>query len=107
MTTWGTPRDLSTWAGPQVADLAWRARAAELRVVAAGAAAGDRAVRELLALQSSDWAFLVTRGTAGPYPRERAAGHRAALDRALAGDDGDGRVRALAPHLRQAALLAP
>ena len=107
VTTWGTPRTLWTWSGPQVADLAFGVRDAELRVVAAGAAAGDRALRELLALQASDWAFLATRGTAGPYPRERAAGHRAALDRALAGDDGDGRVRALAPHLRQAALLAP
>ena len=26
VTTWGTPRDLSTWTAPQVADLAWRAR---------------------------------------------------------------------------------
>ncbi len=76
-------------------------------MVAAGAAAGDRALRELLALQTSDWAFLATAGTAGPYPRERAAGHRAALDGALAGDEGDGRVRYLAPHLARAALLAP
>ncbi len=42
------------------------------------------AVRELLALQSSDWAFLVTRDISGPYPRERAAAHLAALDAALA-----------------------
>ena len=107
VTTWGTPRTLWTWSGPQVADLALGAREAELRVVAAGAAAGDRALRELLALQSSDWAFLGTTGTAGPYPRERAAGHRAALDRALAGEEGDGRVRSLAPHLARAAVLAP
>jgi 1,4-alpha-glucan branching enzyme len=106
VTTWGTPRTLWTWSGPQVADLALGAREAELRVVAAGAAAGDRALRELLALQSSDWAFLGTTGTAGPYPRERAAGHRAALDRALAGEEGDGRVRSLAPHLARAAVLA-
>ena len=32
VTTWGSPRNLSTWDGPQVADLAWRARAAELAV---------------------------------------------------------------------------
>jgi len=36
-------------------------------------------------LQSSDWAFQVTRELAGSYPRERAAGHRAALEAALAG----------------------
>ena len=44
-------------------------------MVAAGAAVGDRAVRELLALQSSDWPFLVSAGTAGEYPRERFDGH--------------------------------
>jgi 1,4-alpha-glucan branching enzyme len=106
-TTWGTPRDLSTWSGPAVADLAVGAREAELRVVAAGASAPDRALRELLALQSSDWAFLASAGTAGPYPRERAAGHRAALDAALVGSACEGGVRNLAPHLVRAALLAP
>ena len=44
-----------------------------------GARPGDRALRELLALQSSDWAFLATERTAGDYPRERAAGHAEAL----------------------------
>ena len=37
--------------------------------------ASERALRELLALQSSDWAFLVTEELAGDYPRERAAAH--------------------------------
>lgn len=82
-TTWGTPRDLSTWDGPQVADLAWQMRDAELRALAGGGRLSPRAERELLLLQSSDWAFQVTRELAGPYPRERAAGHRAALDLAL------------------------
>ncbi|HEX6390617.1 MAG TPA: 1,4-alpha-glucan branching protein domain-containing protein, partial [Solirubrobacteraceae bacterium] len=82
-TTWGTPRDLSTWDGPQVAELAFETREAELRVVAAGAGVSARAVRELLALQSSDWAFMVTRDLAGDYPLERARAHRAALDTAL------------------------
>jgi 1,4-alpha-glucan branching enzyme len=106
-TTWGTPRDLSTWSGPRVADLAVGARAAELAVVAAGARVSDRALRELLALQSSDWAFLASAETAGPYPRERAAGHRAALEAALAGEgDGAETVRNLAPRLERAAFLA-
>jgi 1,4-alpha-glucan branching enzyme len=105
-TTWGTPRDLTTWSGPKVADMAVAARDAELRVVAAGTAASDRALRELLALQSSDWAFLESAGTAGPYPRERAAAHEAALSAALAGAGGDPAVRNLAPHLDRAALLA-
>jgi 1,4-alpha-glucan branching enzyme len=110
VTTWGTRRDLSTWSGPHVAALAWRARAAELAVVAAGAAAPDRALRELLALQSSDWAFLVTRDLAGAYPGQRFAAHEAALRAALAdgGDDGrEAAVRNLAPHLCRAALLEP
>ena len=51
---------------------------------AAAAPPGPRALRELLALQASDWAFGVTRETAGPYPRERADGHAAELERALA-----------------------
>ncbi len=82
-TTWGTPRDLSTWDGPQVAELAWCAREAELRALAARPAPSARALRELALLQSSDWAFQVTRALAGDYPRERAEGHRAALLEAL------------------------
>jgi 1,4-alpha-glucan branching enzyme len=105
VTSWGTPRDLSTWDGPAVADFAWRARAAELRVAAAGNAAGERALRELLALQSSDWAFMVTRGLSGDYPRERAAGHAAALDRALASiGSAEAGLRNLAPQLSRTAL---
>jgi 1,4-alpha-glucan branching enzyme len=106
-TTWGTPRTLWTWDGPQVADLAFAARDAELRVLAAGDAVGERAVRELLALQASDWAFLVTRATSGPYPRERAAGHRAALEAALAGELVEPAVRNLAPHADPRMLLVP
>jgi 1,4-alpha-glucan branching enzyme len=107
-TSWGTPRTLWTWDGPQVADLAFVTRAAELRVVAAGGGADARAVRELLALQSSDWAFLVTRDISGPYPRDRAAGHLAALDAALgAPGESDSDLRALAPFANPAMLLVP
>jgi 1,4-alpha-glucan branching enzyme len=109
-TSWGQPRTLWTWDGPQVADLAFAARDAELRTVAAAeqGTAGPRAVRELLALQSSDWAFLATRDISGPYPRERAAAHLAALDAALAGGDAtDPTVRHLAPHADPAMLLVP
>jgi len=108
VTTWGTPRDLATWSAPPVARMAWDARDAELRTVAAGAGADARAVRELLALQSSDWAFLVQRDLAEPYGRERAVGHRAALDAALA-EPGtlEPRLRNLAPDALPAALLEP
>jgi 1,4-alpha-glucan branching enzyme len=104
--TWGSPRDLSTWDGPRVAELAWRARRAELQVVAAGEVAGTSAVRELLALQSSDWAFMVSRELAGPYPTERAAGHAAQLDAALNGGVAPG-PRGLAPHADPALLGVP
>jgi 1,4-alpha-glucan branching enzyme len=106
ITTWGTGRDLSTWSGPAVADMAFAARAAELRVAAKGGAAGTRALRELLALQASDWAFLTAREAAGPYARERHAGHLAQLEAALA-EGGDDPVRNLAPNVTHAPLLAP
>ena len=107
MTTWGTPRDLSTWSGPRVADLAWAARAAELDVLAAGPGVGDRAVRELLALQSSDWAFLASAGTAGDYPRERFDGHARGAARGARRPGAEPALRNLAPRLARAALLEP
>jgi 1,4-alpha-glucan branching enzyme len=100
-TSWGEPRDLTTWSGPAAAELAWRARAAELRVLGGAAPPpGVRALRELLALQASDWAFGVTRGTAGPYARARFESHAAELERALADPGGmSPSSRNLAPSL--------
>jgi 1,4-alpha-glucan branching enzyme len=99
-TSWGEGGDLRTWSAPPVADLAWRTRTAELRVLAAPRPVSERAMRELLALQSSDWAFLAYRQLAGDYPRERAQAHRAVLERAL--DPGaavESTIRNLAPEL--------
>jgi len=101
-TSWGAPRDLGTWSGPAAAELAWRARGAELRVLGATAAAppSRRALRELLALQASDWAFGVSHETAGPYSRARADGHAADLERALSNPAGmSPSSRNLAPSL--------
>ena len=98
VSSWGDGGDLRTWSGPQAAALAWVARAAELRLAALAGRPPERALRELLALQSSDWAFLHTRDTAGDYPLQRAEGHRGALERALAGDAEPG-LRGLAPDL--------
>jgi 1,4-alpha-glucan branching enzyme len=105
--TWGENGDLSTWSGPAVADIAFETRAAELRTLAAGHEAGGSAVRELLALQASDWAFMVSRGLAVPYARERFEGHRDAHLRALADgpDAGRGALRNIAPHAEPSALL--
>jgi 1,4-alpha-glucan branching enzyme len=107
--TWGSGGDLSTWSAPAVAEMAFATRAAELDVVAAGGQAGSAAIRELLALQASDWSFMVSRDIAAPYARERFTGHRQQLRRAL----GDGpqasveRLRNLAAHADLGALLAP
>jgi 1,4-alpha-glucan branching enzyme len=99
-TSWGEGGDLRTWSGPAVGDLAWGARSAEVSALALGRRPGDRALRELLALQSSDWAFLASRGTAGDYPRERACGHAEAFERALVeGDAAEPALRNLAPEL--------
>ncbi len=107
--SWGADGDLSTWSGPAVAEIAFAARAAELEVLAAGERAGAAAVRELLALQASDWPFMLSREIAAPYARERFEGHRLALTRALAeGEHADvAGLRNLAMHAERACLLDP
>jgi 1,4-alpha-glucan branching enzyme len=100
VSSWGTGGDLRTWSAPSVADLAWQARTAELKLLAAPATPNPRAIRELLALQASDWAFLRYRGLAGEYPRQRALAHAQALEHALAGDSElEPRLRNLAPDI--------
>jgi 1,4-alpha-glucan branching enzyme len=103
VTSWGEGGDLRTWSGPAVADLAWQARTAELTAAAqtgGGRAPSPRALRELLALQSSDWAFQAHRQLTGDYPRQRAAGHAAALRAALNDPAGsEPALRGLAPEL--------
>ncbi len=98
VTSWGEGGDLRTWSAPAVAEIAWRARAAELRLLRSPRPVSQRALRELLALQASDWAFLLAHELAGDYPRERVLGHEGAFARAVARDDG------LTPALRN---LAP
>jgi 1,4-alpha-glucan branching enzyme len=125
--TWGSDKDMSTWDSPRVGHMAIAARRSELRTVAATAghlrprAALERAARELLAVQASDWAFMATRELAGDYPRERLEGHEANLEAALAalvGEAGpdaevisgavpDSSVRNLAPDLDLASLTSP
>jgi 1,4-alpha-glucan branching enzyme len=99
--------------------MAFAARRAELRTVAATAgharprAALERAARELLAVQASDWAFMATRELAGDYPGERLQAHTANLDAALgaladsAGVLPDPALRNLAPDLDLASLTSP
>jgi 1,4-alpha-glucan branching enzyme len=87
--TWGKHGDLSTWSGPIVSDMAFAARAAELQTLTCGADAGATALRELLALQASDWAFMVSGELATLYARERFTGHMKGLERALAHGPGE------------------
>lgn len=111
--TWGEGKDFRTWDSPPVADLAWGARRLELRLLRALAAglrgdAAHRAVRELLAAQASDWAFLDERGRAGDYGFQRATDHaRAMLEAIDSRSATDPRMRSLAPDLSLAPLLEP
>jgi hypothetical protein len=125
----------------------WPAREAELGLLAAlgdgalpnGALDGRerdaaaRAARELLAIQSSDWAFMATRRLAADYPKRRVSDHLRAFERAIGVLRGgvkdframpvrtshartsngsrassiEPRLRGLAPGLRLGPLLAP
>jgi 1,4-alpha-glucan branching enzyme len=111
--SWGEGKDLRTWDSPQVADLAWGARRLELRLLRALAQglhgpAALRAARELLSVQSSDWAFLDKRGQAGDYAFQRATDHAEAMAEAIdSPSDTDPCMRSLAPDLSLAPLLEP
>ncbi|HEX5195546.1 MAG TPA: 1,4-alpha-glucan branching protein domain-containing protein [Solirubrobacteraceae bacterium] len=100
--SWGEGGDLRTWSGPRSAAFAWRTRTAELALAAAPRdRVGERALRELLALQSSDWAFLHRFELAGDYPEQRARLHADALAAALRDPEGVApQLRGLAPWLR-------
>jgi 1,4-alpha-glucan branching enzyme len=112
--SWGEGKSLGTWDSPAVADLVWATRRSELRLLRAltrrtlAGPAAERAARELLVLQSSDWAFMDHRGQAGDYPYARSTAHAEALLEAIdSGDAVDARVRNLAPDLSLAPLLEP
>ncbi len=111
--TWGEEKDMRTWDSPAVADLAWGARRLELRLLRAVSAglrgpAALRAARELIAVQSSDWAFLDQRRQAGDYPFHRAIAHaESALQAIDSPASTDPHMRSLAPDLSLAPLLEP
>jgi 1,4-alpha-glucan branching enzyme len=113
--SWGAGHDLSSWDAPDVAPLRRTARWAERALMKAmerppGSWTGQRqsalqrAARELLALQASDWPYLITRASAGAYPDERFAGHAGAFVEALQAAIGlmpapEPAMRNLAPFL--------
>ncbi len=112
--SWGAEKSLETWDSPSVADLVWAARRLELRLLRELARNGSggpghlRAARELLAVQSSDWAFMDHRAQAGDYPYRRAITHAEAALQALSSNEAtEPRMRNLAPDLVLAPLLEP
>jgi 1,4-alpha-glucan branching enzyme len=115
--SWGEDKDLSTWDSVAVSDLAWGSRRLELRLLRALASgrvpgpAAERAARELLAVQASDWAFLDQRRQAGDYAYRRATTHAEAMLEAIespqALDVDRARMRNLAPDLSLAPLFEP
>jgi len=112
--SWGEHKDLSTWDSPEVSDLAWGGRRLELRLLRELAGRelaperAERAARELLALQASDWAFLDKRRQAGDYPFVRVTDHaRAMLEAIHSAPAPAPQLRNLAPDLSLAPLTAP
>ncbi|MFN2612694.1 MAG: 1,4-alpha-glucan branching protein domain-containing protein, partial [Solirubrobacterales bacterium] len=94
--------------------MVWGARRLELRLLRAlssgrlAGAAAERASRELLAVQASDWTFLEKRGQAGDYAYRRAVNHAAAVLEAIDSlEPPDPHMRNLAPDLSLAPLLEP
>jgi 1,4-alpha-glucan branching enzyme len=112
--SWGEGKTLETWDSPAVADMVWAMRRSELRLLRAIAArtlseaSASHAARELLALQSSDWAFMDHRGLAGDYPYDRAIAHAEGLLEAIdSREAAEPSVRNIAPDLSLAPLLEP
>jgi len=112
--SWGKGKDLRTWDSPAVSDLAWASRRLELRLLSElgrgrlAAPAAQRAARELLAVQSSDWAFLDSERQAGDYPFRRAVDHAEAMLEVIDSRQApDPQMRSLAPDLSLAPLLEP
>ena len=106
VTSWGAPRDLTTWSGPGASGLAWRQRDAELRALAAGAGrAGARAAR---AARAPVLRLGVPRHPPRPRATTRSSAPRATRRRSRRRSRGGEppELRGLAPHLERAALFA-
>lgn len=113
--SWGKGKDLRTWDSPAQADISVGARRVELAVLGAIASGlarprAERAVREMLAVQASDWAFLDATGQAGDYPFRRSVEHAGSAFEAINSASGESivpEVRSLAPDLDLAPLSVP
>lgn len=96
-TSWGAGKDFRVWGGDQVLDLVEGNAAVQRELLTAvdGARSDpqrrqrdanlDSAARQALLALASDWAFMVSRGTAADYGRRRAEGHAGRMREVLAG----------------------
>ena len=96
--SWGSGKDWRVWDNPAVADLAVIAKDVQERLLSimdvhhghTRDAALDQLTREAFLATASDWAFMVTNGSAADYARHRATTHAARFtdlaDRLTAGD---------------------
>jgi 1,4-alpha-glucan branching enzyme len=96
--SWGYAKGHASWVTDDTRPMWQDLRAAEARIASwLGAtikdpilrAARDQAIRELAALQCSDWPFMVTRGNSPDYAFARFHGHRDRLHGLLDGLDAD------------------
>lgn len=92
--TWGSNKDLSTWDCRKTSNFVWSARQAEesfLKALGQGRALGSidwqRGLRELMAIQASDWAFMAERELAADYPVKRVEDHLTTFKAVLDGSE--------------------
>ena len=108
--SWGTDKDLSHLglaAGGRAGLRRARAPSSTCSRLTPRARASARGLRELLALQSSDWAFLVTEDLAADYPLRRARGARGRRPRRFGTLPLDPALHNLAPDLDLASSAHP
>lgn len=97
--SWGLGKDFRIWAGPEVAGLAARHAAVQRELLALVDTGGrhrlerwpavDSAARQALLCLASDWAFMVSHGSAADYARRRADEHAAAFAACAAAGGGE------------------
>ncbi|MGH2740860.1 MAG: 1,4-alpha-glucan branching protein domain-containing protein [Actinomycetota bacterium] len=92
LSSWGRGKDTSAWLSPStepIWSLVWDGE----QIVRSALDTGvdqtrlRQAIRELVLLSASDWPFMIARGRAADYARERAEGHHGALRALLSNAD--------------------
>ncbi len=108
--SWGSGKDWRVWAGPQVADIVYAGEALGkqlLSTVDSGRSLVrdrvlDQLCREAYLGLASDWAFMVSKGSAVEYARARIETHSARFDQLRRARDADpAQARELAHRYRR------